>query len=96
MTPRSDGVSQAPSETAGDAACWREAARLRREHRGWVVIWLAREGRYRAYKRMPGARRDTALSAGTAQDMADQIRRAEQPSHSPPASLRTGHDRQSG
>ena len=78
MTSRPDAVNRAPGETGGDAACWREAARLRREHRAWVVIWLARAGCYRAYKRMPGARRDTALSARTADEMAGQIRRAEQ------------------
>ena len=80
MRPRPVRVDQAPAgETGGtDEACWREAARLRREHRGWIVIWLARDGCYRAYRRMPGARRDTALSAVTADDMAEQIRRAEQ------------------
>jgi hypothetical protein len=78
MSPRPGSVNQAPAaETADDAACWREAARLRREHRAWVVIWLARERCYNAYKRMPGARRDTALSAATAGQMAEQIRRAE-------------------
>ena len=41
------------------------------------MIWLAREHCYKAYKRMPGARRDTALSATTAGDMATQICRAE-------------------
>ena len=62
-----------------DDVCWREAARLRREHRGWIVIWLAAENRFRAYRRLPGARRDTALSAATAAEMADLIRQAEQP-----------------
>jgi predicted ATPase len=79
MRPRPVRVSQVPAaETGADAGCWREAARLRREHRAWVVIWLARENCYKAYKRMPGARRDTALSGASAQDMAAQIRRAEQ------------------
>ena len=65
-------------DTGGDAACWREAARLRSQFRGWIIIWLAREGCYKAYKRMPGARRDTALSAATADDMTAQIRQADQ------------------
>jgi len=69
--------SQASSETSVDAGCWREAARLRREHRGWIVVWLARENCYRAYRRMPGARRDSALSAPTASDMAKQITQAD-------------------
>jgi len=59
-------------------ACWREAARLRSQFRGWIVIWLARENCYRAYRRLPGARRDTALSAATSGEMADLIGRAEQ------------------
>jgi hypothetical protein len=77
MSRRPDAVTQAPGETGDDAACWREAARLRRKHRAWVVIWLARDRCYKAYKRMPGARRDTALSAATAGQMAGQIRAAE-------------------
>jgi hypothetical protein len=72
-----------------DAGCWREAARLRREFRGWVVIWLAPAGQYKAYRRLPGARRDTALSAATAADLAAQISRAEQASR--PHPRRAGH-----
>jgi hypothetical protein len=59
-------------------ACWREAARLRAEHRAWIVIWLAAEHCYRAYRRLPGARRDTAISAATSAEMADLIGQAEQ------------------
>jgi hypothetical protein len=61
-----------------DDGCWREAARLRKEHRGWIVVWLAAEGCYRACRRLPGARRDTALSAATAAEMATLISQAEQ------------------
>jgi hypothetical protein len=64
-------------------ACWREAARLRAEHRNWVVIWLAPENCYRAYRRLPGARRDTALSAATSAEMADLIGQAEQAARTP-------------
>ena len=59
-------------------ACWREAARLRAEHRNWIVVWLAAEGCFRAYRRLPGARRDTAISAATSGEMADLIGQAEQ------------------
>jgi hypothetical protein len=62
----------------GEDACWREAARLRAERRGWIVIWLAPENCFRAYRRLPGARRDTALSAATAAEMAVLIGQAEQ------------------
>jgi hypothetical protein len=72
-----------------DAACWKEAARLRAEHRGWVVIWLSRDARFRAYRRLPGARHDTALSAVTASDMAAYIRQAEQAASRP---ARRGQD----
>jgi hypothetical protein len=73
----------APAAASGaaadeDAACWEHAARLRTAHRGWVVIWLASEARFRAYRRLPGARRDTALSAATASEIAAQITQAEQ------------------
>jgi hypothetical protein len=61
-----------------DAARWRDAARLRAEHSGWVIVWLARTGQFRAYKRLPGARRDTALTATTADALATRITAAEQ------------------
>jgi hypothetical protein len=66
-----------------DAARWREAAELRGEHAGWVIIWLAPVGRFRAYRRLPGARRDTALTDQTAAGLASQISRAEQAIRSP-------------
>jgi hypothetical protein len=74
--------SQARQE---EDACWREAARLRAEHRGWIVIWLASRNCFKAYRRLPGARRDTALSAATAGQMADLIGRAEQATTARPA-----------
>ena len=61
-----------------DAGRWQEAARLRREHPGWTVVWLAPDGEFHAYRRLPGTRRDTALAAATAAGLADQITRAEQ------------------
>jgi hypothetical protein len=64
---------------AQDGRCWREAAQLRRVHRAWVAIWLAAENSFRAYRRLPGTRRDTALSAATASEMADLIQQAERP-----------------
>jgi hypothetical protein len=79
--PDNNVAPAAPSAAAtdeDDAGRWEQAARLRAEHRGWVVIWLASEVRFRAYRRLPGARRDTALSAATASEMAAQITQAEQ------------------
>jgi hypothetical protein len=59
-------------------ACWREAARLRSQFRGWIVVWLAPENCYRAYRRLPGAHRDTAISAATPGEIAALIGQAEQ------------------
>jgi hypothetical protein len=71
------------------AACWREAARLRAEHRSWIIIWLAAEHCFRAYRRLPGARRDTALSAATPAEMAGLIGQAEHAARtSPPGTER--------
>jgi hypothetical protein len=60
-------AAPAPGEPPGDEAeRWREAARLCREHVGWIVIWLGPACEFHAYRRLPGARRDTALTAATA------------------------------
>ncbi len=59
-------------------ACWREAARLRSQFRGWIIVWLAPENCYRAYRRLPGARRDTAIAAPTTAELAALIGQAEQ------------------
>jgi S-adenosyl methyltransferase len=74
-----------PSGTDGDAQRWREAAQLRTEHRGWIVIWLASGNCFKAYRRLPGARRDTAISAATRAEMADLIGQAEQAAAARPA-----------
>jgi hypothetical protein len=63
----------------GDARRWQEAARLRSEHPRWVIVWLAQPGEFHAYARLPGTRSDTALAAPSADDLAAQIDRAEQP-----------------
>jgi hypothetical protein len=79
-SPDSDAWS--PDE---EATCWREATRLRREHPKWVVIWLASAREFRAYRRMPGARRDTVLTASTPDDLSAQIAEAERVSTSGPS-----------
>jgi hypothetical protein len=73
------GTQTGKGAVAVDGERWREAAQLRHDHAGWAVIWLAEAGEFRAYRRLPGARRDTALSAATAGDMAAQIEQAERP-----------------
>jgi len=47
------------------------------------VIWLAPEHCFRAYRRLPGARRDTAISAATPGEMASLIGQAEQAARTP-------------
>jgi hypothetical protein len=63
---------------ADDAACWQHARRLRGDHPRWVIIWLAPAREYRAYRRLPGVRRDTTLAAATPDALAAAISRAEQ------------------
>jgi hypothetical protein len=67
-----------PPSAGDDADRWEEAAWLRGEHPGWAIVWLAVAGEFHAYKRLPGARSDSALAAATAGDLAAQIDRAEQ------------------
>ena len=81
MSQGGPGAGQWPAD---DDACWQEAARLRREHPPWVVIWLASEHQFRAYRRMPGARRDTTLAASTPEELAALIAEAESASPSAP------------
>jgi hypothetical protein len=64
---------------ADDAACWQQAARLRQQFPRWIVIWLTHDRQFHSYRRMPGARRDTTLTAPTADEMAAKITQAEQP-----------------
>lgn len=71
--------------SADDDACWQEAARLRCEHPPWVVIWLASERQFRAYRRMRGARRDTTLTASTPDGLAALIADAESTPPSAPS-----------
>jgi hypothetical protein len=83
MTPRA--ARPASGSTDRDAQRWQQAAQLRAEHKGWIVVWLASENCFRAYRRMPGARRDTALSAATSAEMAGLIGQAEQAARTPPS-----------
>jgi hypothetical protein len=87
MTPASRPAPgrPAPGSTDRDAQRWQQAAQLRAEHKGWIVVWLAPENCFRAYRRMPSARRDTALSAATSAAMADLIAQAERAARTPPS-----------
>jgi hypothetical protein len=62
-----------------DAARWREAVRLRGEHPGWIVLWLAYLQQYRAYPLVQDRHR-TIMTAAVPEDLATLIRQAEQAS----------------
>jgi hypothetical protein len=59
----------------GDEERWREAAQLRRDHPGWVIVWLAPSRQFKAYPLYQGQRAEP-LIAGTAAELAELISRA--------------------
>lgn len=81
--PDPESVGHRPL-TDDETARWREAALVRGEHPGWVVIWLARVRRYHAYHRFTGARRDTVLIAATSGQLAAKIVKAERAAKAAP------------
>lgn len=81
-----------PFDAGDDASRWREAAQLRRDYRGWTIVWLAPTGEFHAYKRLPGTRRDTALVAVTASELSDQIGWAEQAARTPASTKETSDE----
>ena len=100
MTPAQLSMSQAlpngTDDTADrDADCWREAARLRSKHSGWIVIWLASTCEYRAY-RLSQAQRNNVLTAQAPEDLDARIRQAEQASGTPLAARRRDRQDHSG
>ena len=88
-TRQSAGASAAA--VTDDERCWQEAARLRREHPAWLVIWLASARQYRAYRRASQARHERALCADTPDELAAQMAQAEQAKRTPRSTPRTGH-----
>jgi hypothetical protein len=58
-----------------DADRWREVAQLRNEYPDYVIIWLAPTRQFRAYP-LKQSRRPDALTAATAEGLAEQISRA--------------------
>jgi len=86
MTPAARPAPGGPASgsTERDAQRWQQAAQLRAEHKAWIIVWLAPENCFRAYRRMPGARRDTALSAATSAEMAGLIAQTELATRTPP------------
>lgn len=62
-----------------DAARWREAARLRSKHSGWIMLWPTDLGQYRAYPRRQDRRR-TIVAPAAPDGLAALITWAEQAS----------------
>lgn len=58
----SDAIPQEGERDPQEAACHREAARIRQEREGWVVIWVPHESCYKAYPKFR-APRGTLASA---------------------------------
>jgi hypothetical protein len=65
-----------------DDTHWRAAKQLRREKPGWLVIWVARVGRFHAYP-LTGPRQGIPLTGQTTDDLAAQIDQAEQAARQP-------------
>ena len=59
-----------------DAACQREAARIRQEREGWVVIWVPHESRYKAYPKFR-APRGTVASVAQPGELTAQMDKVE-------------------
>jgi hypothetical protein len=65
-----------------DAARRQAAAQIRDQRPGWIVIWAAPMGRYRAYP-LFRAPRDTCLTAQTLTEMIAQMDQVEQTARRP-------------
>jgi hypothetical protein len=78
MTARGPRHGDQHPSAQDDPWCWQQAELLRREHPGWVIIWQTLAAEFRAYGRLPGARRGTALVAGTPTRLAALIGQVEQ------------------
>jgi len=76
--PRPEAEDEGRRQAAADDEGWRQAAaRIRREHPGFVVIWVARLGKFRAWP-LIRAPRGTVLTAETPDEMAAQMAGLEQ------------------
>jgi hypothetical protein len=64
--------AMAPQPAADDADHWQTVARIRGERSGWVVIWMASAGCYRAYP-LFRAPRVTAVTAATPDELTAQM-----------------------
>jgi hypothetical protein len=70
-------AQDAGRDPGGDADRWREAARVRGLHPGWIVLWLGRLGQFRAYPLVQELGRPV-LTAPAADELAGLLCQAEQ------------------
>ena len=91
MTNTSHGPLAADSGGAGDddESRRRAAAEMRCQHPGFVVIWVASLGRFRAWP-LIRAPRGTVLTAQTPGELTAEMEQLEQAARSEPASRRSG------
>jgi hypothetical protein len=87
MTPAQPHASTVPLTPDEDAARWQAAKQLRQQRPGWVVIWLARTGQFRAYPLFT-ARPGTTLAAKTPEELGTLMDHAEQAARRPKARSR--------
>lgn len=70
--PGAVGVHVDPGQSENEAAQWEAAARVRQERPGWVVIWLARKGEFRA-RPLFRAPPDTVAIGATTEELTAQM-----------------------
>jgi hypothetical protein len=81
-------MAQPPA--ADDATRWETVARIRGERSGWVVIWMASAGCYRAYP-LFRAPRGTAVTAATPHELTAQMDQVQQAACRPLAGYAQPH-----
>jgi len=80
--PDAGRVRAVPADDAGDAAQWNDVARIRKQRPGWVVIWLARKGEFRA---RPG----TVAIGATPRELTDRMDEIQRAASSPKHPVRS-------
>ena len=83
----SNAIPQEGERDSQEAACHREAARIRQEREGWVVIWVPHAGLYRAYPKFR-APRGTVASAAQPGELMAQMDKVELAARRPRGRLR--------
>jgi hypothetical protein len=66
-----------------DLPHWENATRIRKERSLWVIIWLARERRYRAYPKFRAPAGMTSANGTTPEVLLADMDRIEEAAHRP-------------